>query len=84
MILKLITSNDSKKGSSQMEVWIQKDKDFNLSIIEILRFFKENIKIYKKWRFHMFYKITSENPAILLSLFSALQELIPEIYLKEI
>ncbi|MEJ2249697.1 MAG: hypothetical protein P8Y97_08565 [Candidatus Lokiarchaeota archaeon] len=83
MIIKLVVKKNSKPNCVNLEVWILFDKDFINSIMEILRFFKDNIKIYKKWRFYTFYKITSENPAILLSLFSAIQDLIPETYINQ-
>jgi hypothetical protein len=82
MILSLKVANKSKGEKPVLEVWIQEDNNLKGQIIEMLKFFKDNIKIYKIWRIHFFYKITSENPAILLSLFSALQELIPENYLE--
>ena len=80
MIFKLIIRYH-KKGNI-ITAWIQKHEDFEEDLKQIFEFFKSNIKISKKRRFHTYYRINSENPAIILSLFSTIQEIIPEIYFK--
>jgi hypothetical protein len=78
--LKITTDRKNKKRKKKIVLWIQKHKDFDQDICQVLSFFKTNVKISQAWRFRRYYKITSENPAILLSLFSTIQELIPEVY----
>ena len=80
MIFKLIIKNN-KKGNI-ISAWIQKRENFEEDLKQIFEFFKDKIKISKKRRFHTYYRINSENPAIILSLFSTIQEIIPEIYFK--
>ena len=58
-------------------------QDIDKDIQQLFEFFKENVKISKIRRLHEFYKITSDNPAIMLNMFSTIQELIPEVYFKE-
>jgi hypothetical protein len=81
MILKVkIQNNKIKKKNKRITVWIQKKKEFGEDLKQLFQFFKENIQVTKQIRLHKYYKITSENPAILLSLVSTINELIPEIY----
>lgn len=80
MILKLVIRNH-KKGND-ITAWIQKQEDFEEDLKQIFEFFKENIKISKKRRFHTYYRINSENPAIIMSFISTIHEIIPEIYFK--
>ena len=80
MILKLVIRNH-KKGND-ITAWIQKQEDFEEDLKQIFEFFKENIKISKKRRFHTSYRINSENPAIIMSFISTIHEIIPEIYFK--
>ena len=80
MNLKLKIRYDKKTKKRTISAWIQKNKQFENDVNQLLRFFKEQIQITLKRRFLPYYKITSENPAIILSLFSAVQDLIPEIY----
>ncbi|MFX1495388.1 MAG: hypothetical protein ACFFBZ_13985 [Promethearchaeota archaeon] len=83
MILKLKIKSDRKTNQNQIFLWIQRHKDFKKDIQQIFQFFKDQIITSKKRKLLPYYRITSDNPAILLSLFSALQDLIPEIYFKE-
>ena len=83
MILKLKINSNKRKEKKKITAWIQKDKDFNKDIKQIFDFFKNNVKISEKRRFHKFYKVSSENPAIIMSLFSTIHDLIPEIYFTE-
>ncbi len=82
MILKLKTKSNRKTNQNQIFIWIQRHKDFKKDIQQILQFFKDQIVVSKKRKLLPYYRITSDNPAILLSLFSTIQDLIPEIYFK--
>ena len=77
MILKLNVKNKKKK---RIVAWIQKDKDFDDNINQILRFFEDKVKISKWSRFTRYYIVSSETPAVILSMFSTIQDLIPDIY----
>ena len=83
MILKLIIKNSKKKRNSTVTAWIQKDNEFEDDVQQLFQFFKDNIKITEKRRFHRYYKVTSERPAIMMSLFSTAHELIPEVYFSK-
>ncbi|MHA1148328.1 MAG: hypothetical protein ACTSR8_08785 [Promethearchaeota archaeon] len=80
MILKLIIKKDKKTKKNNIIVWIQKGREFEQDIQQIFQFFKNNLQITEKVRICKYYKVSSSNPAIMLSLFSALQEIIPDIY----
>jgi hypothetical protein len=77
MILKLKVKNDKKR---RIVAFIQKNKDFDDSIHQLFRFFEDKIKISKLSRFTRYYIVSSDNPATILSLFSTIQDLIPDIY----
>ena len=79
MILKLIVKNNKTNGKYALIAWFQKHKDFDNDIKQLFQFFKDNVQISKKRRFHTYYKIISDNPAIMISLFSSVHELIPDI-----
>ncbi len=84
MILKLIIKNNKKNNKNKkITIWIQQHEDFKSDIQQLFQFFKDDIKISKKRRFYNYYKITSDKPAIMMSLFSTAQEIIPEIYFNE-
>ena len=80
MILKLKIKANHIINKKQIFVWIQNDKKFKNDIYQLLEFFKTNTKIKKVYKLHKYYKITSRNPAVMLSLLTTIQELIPEIY----
>ncbi len=80
MILKLIIKNNKKTGKNDLKACIQKNKDVDNEIKQILQFFKDNIKISTKRRFYNYYKVNSDNPAIIMSLFSTVLDLIPDVY----
>ena len=61
-------------------VWIKKNKHFNDNTQQLFKFFKDDINISKWSRVIKYYIVSSENPGVILSLFSTIQELIPEIY----
>ena len=69
-----------KNKRNRLVAWIQKNKDFDDNIQQLFRFFKDKIKISKISRVMKYYIVSSENPGIILSLFSTIQDLIPEIY----
>ena len=81
MILKLKVKNNKKKS---IVAWIQKDKDFYDSLQQIFRFFKDKVRISKWSKLTRFYIVSSENPAMILSIFSTIQDLIPDIYFNTI
>lgn len=80
MIVKTKVKTDKKHNKKVIIVWIQKHKDFDADIQEILKFFKDQITYSIKSRIYDYYRITSNNPAIMLSLISSVYELIAEGY----
>ncbi len=83
MILKIKIQNKKlDKKNKTISVWIQKKKEIKDDLIQLFEFFKINIQVSERIRLHKYYKITSKSPAILLSLVSTINELIPEIYFK--
>ena len=82
MILRLKVRAANKSKNKQIFAWIQNHKDFREEIEQLINFFNDQITLKKRIRFHKYYRVTSENPAIMLSLLSAIQDLIPEIYFK--
>ncbi|MHA2288496.1 MAG: hypothetical protein ACXABG_06895 [Promethearchaeota archaeon] len=80
MILKLKIKSNSKTKKKQIFVWIEKNKEFKEDIQDLIGFFKDQIQVKKRLGIHIYYKITSNNPAIMLSVLNTIQELIPDIY----
>ncbi len=80
MILKLKIKSNSKTKKKQIFVWIEKNKEFKEDVQQLIQFFKKQIQVKKRLGVHIYYKITSDNPAIMLSLLTTVQELIPDIY----
>ena len=80
MILKLKIKSNSKTKKKQIFVWIEKNKEFKEDVHQLIQFFKDQIQVKKRVGLHIYYKITSDNPAIMLSLLTTVQELIPDIY----
>lgn len=80
MILKLKIKSYNKPKKTQLFVWIEKNKEFKEDVQQLIQFFNEQIQVKKRLGLHIYYKITSDNPAIMLSLLSTVQELIPDIY----
>jgi len=78
MILKLKITSTRK--NNRIVVWIQRNTKFECDLLQIFDFFKENIKISQIRVIHKYYKISSENPAIMMSLISTIHEIIPEVY----
>jgi chromatin segregation and condensation protein Rec8/ScpA/Scc1 (kleisin family) len=83
MQLKLKVSKRNKKAKNTLTVWIQRNKIFETDMLQVIKFFKDQIQVFKIRRFFPYLKITSDNPAIIISLFSTLLELIPEILFNE-
>jgi len=71
------------KPNKKIIAWIQKNSDLNEEIQQIFKLFKDNIKIFRKSKFLRYYVVTSENPAIILNIFSSIQESIPEVFFNE-
>jgi hypothetical protein len=69
-----------RKSKNSLIIWIQRTKSFEQDIQQLLDFFKEQVQVKEIRRIYHYYRVTSENPAIILSLFSAIQESLPEIY----
>ena len=80
MILRLKIKSNIKSKTKQIYVWIEKNKEFKEDFRQLIAFFKEQIQVKTRLGFHIYYKITSDNPAIMLSLLTTVQELIPDIY----
>lgn len=82
MILKLIIKRNRKTKKNSIIIWIQKDGEFEEDIQSLFHFFKQNVVISEKRKLSKYYIVTSENPAIMMSLFSAIHDIIPDIYFK--
>ena len=80
MILKLKIKSNNKTKKKQIFVWIEKNKEFKEDVQQLIQFFEEQSQVKKRIGLHVYYKITSDNPAIMLSLLTTVQELIPDIY----
>ncbi len=80
MILKLKIKQNKKRNINEIYVWVQRHEDFRGDIEQIFQFFQDQLTYKKIWRFHKYFKVTSENQAIMMSFFSTIQDLIPEIY----
>ena len=78
LILK-IKSSEHDKGK-RLIAWIQKNSDLEEDILQIFNLFKSNTKISKLSKILRYYIITSENPAVILNIFSTIQDIIPEVY----
>jgi hypothetical protein len=78
MIVKLKIANTRKNNC--IVVWIQRNSKFEEDLLQIFDFFKENINISQIRKIHKYYKISSETPAIMISLISSILEIIPEVY----
>ena len=80
MIVKIKIKQKKKTKSNTIEVWVQRKKELDKDLSQIFQFFESQL-IYKSVRkLHPYYKITSNSPAMILSLISSLQELITEIF----
>ncbi|TFG18038.1 MAG: hypothetical protein EU531_01530 [Promethearchaeota archaeon] len=81
MIIKVkIVKQKKKAKKNSIELWVQRKKELDQDISQIFQFFESQLDYKNVRRIYPYYKITSNNPAMILSLLSSLQELIPEIY----
>ena len=80
MILRLRVKSTSNSNKNRIIVWVQNHKSLKEEIQQLLEFFKDDVSVKQRLFIHKYYKITSENPAIMLSLLSTIQELIPEVF----
>jgi hypothetical protein len=80
MLIKTKVKLNKKNNTKQIIAWIQKQKDFDRDVQEILNFFKDQITYTLISKIKTYYRITSNNPAIMLSLISSVQDLIAENY----
>ncbi|MHA1193777.1 MAG: hypothetical protein ACTSP9_16065 [Promethearchaeota archaeon] len=80
MIIKLKIKIEKSTNKKQIVVWIQRHEDVENDIQQLFQFFKDQMTVVKTRRFFPYYRVSSEKPAIMLSFFTALQEIIPEIY----
>ena len=80
MILRLKIKSNNKTKKKQIFIWIEKNKEFENDIQQLIEFFDSRIQVKTRVGFNIYYKITSDNPAIMLSLLTAIQELIPDIF----
>jgi hypothetical protein len=80
MILRLKIKSNNKSKTKQIFVWIEKNKEFKADVQQLIEFFREQIQVKTRLGFHLYHKITSDNPAIMLSLLTTVQELIPDIF----
>jgi len=78
LILKIKPIKQSK--NKRIIIWIQKNSELNDDILQFFQLFKENIQISKLSKFLRYYIVTSKNPAIILNLFTSIQESIPQVY----
>ena len=80
MIIKTKVKSNRKENKKVIIAWIQKHKDFDSDIQDILNFFKDQITYTLINKINQYYKIKSNNPAIMFSLISSIQDLIAENY----
>jgi len=80
MIIKLKIKVEKSIKKKQIVVWIQRQEDIENDIQQLFQFFKDQIEVSKIKRILSYYRVSSENPAIMLSFFTSLQEIIPDIY----
>ncbi|MFX1574926.1 MAG: hypothetical protein ACFFB0_19490 [Promethearchaeota archaeon] len=81
LILKIKPNKPSKK--KRIIAWIKKHPDFNDDVRQFFKIFQDDIKISKISKILNYNVVTSENPAIILSLFTSIQESIPEVYFNK-
>ncbi len=80
MKLKLTVKKSKRSDKKKIIAWIQKSRDFNTDVQQAFQFFQDKIIFLKKSKFLRYHVVTSDNPAIILSLFTTIQDLIPDIY----
>ncbi len=80
MIVKIQIKRDKKSKKSKIFVWIRKQADVESDIQQAISFYKNDLSVKTARRYHKYHKITSDKPAIMISLLTTINELIPEIY----
>ena len=80
MIVKIQIKRDKKSKKSKMSVWIQKKTDVESDIQQVILFYKNDLFVKTARRYHKYHKITSDKPAVMISLLTTLNELIPDVY----
>ncbi|MBD3194998.1 MAG: hypothetical protein GF317_08090 [Candidatus Lokiarchaeota archaeon] len=83
MKIKISIKSNIDPDKSHYSVLIQKEKKFLDDINQLIQFFGDNVQISNKYGIHRYYKISSENPALIFSLITALLEIIPEILITQ-
>jgi len=83
MIIKLKIKTNKKTNKKEMIAWFQKCKEFDQVLKENFQFFRNNIDLSSIRRIHEFYQVSSDNPAVIMSLFSSIYDSIPEIYFNQ-
>ena len=80
MIVKIQIKRDKNSKKSKMFIWIRKQGDVESDIQQAILFYTNDLSVKTARRYHKYHKITSDKPAILISLLTMINELIPEIY----
>ena len=80
MIIKIKIKQKKKASKNSIDLWVQRKKGLDHDLAQIFQFFEGQLIFKDVRQLHPYYKITSDNPAMILSLISSLQELIPEIF----
>lgn len=85
MIIKLNLSIGNEGNQKKHTLLIERNSDIEKDLIELFKFFDENVEIFRIRRiFHKYYQIKSSNLAIIISFLSTILEIIPEsINIKE-
>jgi hypothetical protein len=78
LILKIKPNKHVKKN--RLIAWIQKSSELEEDMLQIFQIFKDDIKISKLSKIFRYYIVSSENPAIILNIFSTIQDILPEVY----
>jgi hypothetical protein len=80
MIVKIQIKMDKKSTKPKMFIWIREQADVESDIQQAILFYKNDLSVKTTRRFHKYHKISSDKPAIMISLLTTINELIPEIY----
>lgn len=80
MIVKLRIKRDKKSKKNKIFVWIQKRADVVSDIQQALSFYEKDLTVKTARRYYKYLKISSDKPAIMISLITTINELIPDIY----
>lgn len=80
MIIKIKIDKEKKTKKNKIVVLIQDKKELRANLQELFLFYKENVTTKTLRNYCKYYKVSSENPAIMMSLISTLFEIIPDFY----